>query len=494
MVLQLLVESGVLGLLGGMAGIVLAFAAVSLVRAHMPDTIPRVQEIDVDARVLAVSITVSVVLAAVFGVLPALVTTRVNLSNVMRASSRNVSSRGSARVALVVGQIALAVVLLAGSSLLLRSFLRLNGVDSGFEPDHLLTFHLSISYPNDPRSGKYLAEATRVPYFTQVLRRLNEVPGVEGAAFMSAVPFSAVEFPSGALSGEGLSVQDLADLPRAELQAVSAELFKVMRIPVISGRVFDATEDLATNRPVAILGQALARRLWPGENAVGKRIKLGPPNSPAPWQTVVGVVGDIRTHTLEGSAVPQVYVPYTTFAPLTIGVLMRTAMDPLALRDAMPKAIQSVEQQQPIYDIRSMEERMGLSLGQRESAAYAAGTFALLAMILATVGLYGLVAFMVVQRKSELGVRMALGAAPSAIVRLVLAQGTRIAASGVAVGLVAASLIAHGMDTMVFGIGVYDPISFILAPTVLLLTALLATWIVATRAVREDPIRALRLD
>jgi putative ABC transport system permease protein len=484
-------ESVVLGAGGGVVGVAAAWFVAGLTRANLPASLPHAAAVAVDTRVLVASLAASVGLMVVFGALPAFLSQSGDLASVLRASARASGIRGGTRERLVIGEIALAVMLLTATGLLLRSYSRLLGVRTGFDASGLLTLQLRVAYPNDPTLGRYVPTAPRAQYFARILARLRESPGVVGAAIVGNMPFGGAPIPISPFSAEGQSPPDPTDLPRAQLDAASPDLFRVMRVPMLAGREF-SIGDTTGSAGVVIVNETLARQMWPRGSAINKQIKLGPPAAPTPWVTVVGVVRDTHTQSLEGPVLPQLYFPYQQVPPFTIGFIVRTKGNPRLVREALAAQIRAIDPNQPVFDVHTMPERLAADVAQRRAAVFATGLFALLALTLAGIGVYGTAAFMVVQRTPELGVRIALGASPARAVGLVLGHGVRLALAGATIGIVGSVIGVRWLASMLYGIGPYDPVALLAFPLVIFGVAVLATWVPARRAAAIDPVIAMR--
>ncbi len=500
LVRQLLTESAVIGIAGGALGLLMAIGMVGLVRANLPDTMPRATDVHVNAGVVAIGIAVTTLLTALFGVLPALTSTRISLASSLRASAAAaVGSASRARTWLVVGEIALAVLLLSGAGLFMRSFWALQRVDPGFRTDHLLTLQLAIPYPNHPERGKYVTPSARIPYYTEVLRKIAELPNVEGVALAGLVPFTPPVFQGGqgvTFSAEGATIADPADLPRAQFRVVGPGYFKLLGIPLHDGRDFTTADDSAaavTAGLAILINESLAHKAWPTGGAVGKRLAIGPPGRQR-FFNVVGVVADSRSLTLDQVDGPILYSTYTQNPPFQIGVMVRTRGDAAAMQTPITRVVQAIEPDQPVFGVATMEDLLGSDVSQRRYAALAVAIFAALALTLSGIGVYGLIAFMVSQRTRELGLRMALGSTPGAALKLVFGHGFRLTLIGAALGLAAAIVGATWVKSMVFGVSLHDPVAFVAAPLVLLIIAAVACWAPARRAAAIDPIVALRME
>jgi putative ABC transport system permease protein len=370
-----------------------------------------------------------------------------------------------------------------------RSLWRLQQVEPGFATRDLLTMQLEISYPNDPSRGKYLPQAPRGAYFTEILRRVREVPGVTDVALASWLPLEG-EVTESSYTAEGADARTEADAKRVQVIVVSGGYFRVMGIPLRRGRDLTPQDD-AEAPPVAVVSETFARQAWPGRDALGKRFKPGPSDSPSPWRTVVGIVPDVRAHRLEDDPVAQVYWSYLADTPTAIRLATRTRSDPAALAEAIRAAVQTIDRDQPVFAVRTMEQIIGAQLAPRRLATLSLGVFAALAAVLAAIGLYGLLSYTVTQRRREIAVRMALGASPGRIVASVCGDGLRLAVAGTAIGLIAAVSLGRVVASLVFGIRPGDLATLLAATCAMLMIALTACLVPARRAAAVDPYAAL---
>lgn len=483
---ELLTESVLLALAGGLGGVGLAAWAVGgLVRA-VPGGLPAFGAVDVDWPVLAFSAAVIVATALLFGLAPAVLASRTELGDALRLRSPDSAAgrRGvDLRSGLVVAELALCMVLLASAGLLLKSVARMRSVDPGFEPGHLLTFQFRLP------PARYPVADQRAAFFAAAVARVRAVPGVRAAALVSATPFTG-NWATTPYLVEGQPAPAPGQAPAAGWNAVSDGYVATMGIPVLAGRDFDARDRRGT-LPVAIVSRELARRSWPGAAAaaIGQRIQeVGD----TVWRTVVGVVGDTKQRTLGEDPEPRMYVPVLQ-APINFSnVVARTAGDPLALTPAVRSAIWSVDPEQPVWSVSSMDQLLARSTWQARFTTLLTGGFAALALLLAAIGVYGLMAYTVVQRTREVGIRLAVGASPRQAVALVLTRGVRMTAAATILGVVGAAAATRLLRTQLFGVTPGDPATFAAATVVLVLVGLAACWIPARRAAKVDPVVALR--
>ena len=494
----LLIESLVLAVLGGLAGAMVTGWLLAVLLAIVPSGLPRLQEIRVDAQVVAFTAAMSVLTALVFGTLPALHTTRSDVNEALKEGSRGASdARGWLRSTLVVVEFALALVLLVGAALLVRSFVRVQRVELGFNPANVLTAKLWLPQPNDPSQGRYSNRTTghpaRVATYEEILRRAAALPGVTAAAAADALPLdgsrSAVVF-----TAEGTEADDRSRVPTAQYSSATPRYFEVMGIRLLRGRPFGSQDD-ARGAPVAIISESIARLSWPGQDPVGRRLHLGGPQATnSPWLTVVGVVDDMRTRRVEEDPRPTIYRPLTQRSGLNLSLALKTSGDPQLLGSALAAEVRAVDPDLPTFGAKTMQEMVATATASRRFSTQLLGAFAVLALVLAAIGIYGVMAFMVGQRTREIGIRIALGARPGSVVRLVLRQALLLAAGGVVAGAAGALLATQLLSSLLFQVRATDPFTYTLIAALLALTAAIAAWRPARRAAAVDPITALRAD
>jgi putative ABC transport system permease protein len=487
---ELLLESVILGLLGGAFGLLLAIWSVDALRALPPGTIPRIEEIGLDLRVLGFALGLSLLTSVLFGLLPVWRLTVRNHREGLTEGSRGVAGGTGihrARSALVLAEVALAFVLLAGAALLLRSFERLQRVDPGFSTDGVLTARVTL-----PRA-KYPEEADWLAFGERLLAGAGELPGVSDAALVSdaplgdSPPFWSFEI-RGAEARAGGSVQDVA------VFTTSPGYFEALRIPLVAGRFYTAS-DRAGGDPVAVISQSMARRYWPGRSALGGSITLGDPADPETrWLTVAGIAGDVRHERLSDEAYPQLYLPFSQAPTRSVVLTIRAQGDPSTLVPAIRRQLAEIDSDLPLADVATLAERKAVSLARPRVNAAVLGSFALAALILAAVGIYGVVAYGVIQRTRELGIRMALGAGRGTLLRMVIRQGMMPVLAGLGLGLAAALAGGRVLRSLLFGVGAGDPATFVAATLFLVAVALAAMYVPARRAARSDPMAALRND
>jgi predicted permease len=493
----LLTESLLLSALGGAAGAIVMGWLLSLLLAIVPGTLPRVQEIHVDARVVAFTAAISLLTALVFGALPALHASRADVGDALKEGSRGASGgRGWLRSTLVVVEFALALVLLVGAALLIRSFVRVQQVELGFDPANVLTARLWLPQPNNPDEGRYSSRATghqaRLATYEEILRRAAALPGVTAAGAADALPLdgsrSAVVF-----TAEGTEGDDRSRVPTVQYSSATPRYFDVMGIRLLRGRTFGSQDD-GRAAPVVVVTGSIARLSWPGQDPVGKRLHLGGPQAKNPWMTVVGVVDDMRTRRIEEEPRPTIYRPLAQRSGLNLSIVLKTSADPKRLGPALAAQVRAVDPDLPTFGARTMQDVVATATASRRFSTQLLAAFAVLALVLAAVGIYGVMAFVVGQRTREIGIRIALGAHPGSVVRLVLRQALVLAACGVAAGAVTALLATRVLAGLLFEVRPSDPLTYALIAALLGGTAAVAAWRPARRAASVDPITALRAE
>jgi putative ABC transport system permease protein len=468
---------------------------VGAARALAPASLPRRDEIALDWRVLLFALVATAVAGLLVGALPAITGARAQLSEVMksggRASTGGVASRRS-RGALIGLELALSVVLLAGAGLVARSFWSLQQVQLGFEADHVALAELTVSLPNDRTRGKYVDAGARARFFDEILQKLATIPGVEKAGASRTVPLRDASFEIPVLV-DGRPPLAPTDLPRASVRSVSADYFAAIRMPLVRGRGFTSA-DRAGAPPVAVISETMASRLFGKTDPIGQRIKRGPVDSPAPWMTVVGVLRDARLTSIDAPPTSELYVPMLQSPPVTMAVALRTRQDPSALGPAIVKAVHGIDPDQPVYHLQTMNDVVRASAGQRRFAAVLFVVFAVFSLGLAAVGVYGLVAQSVAQRRRELGLRMAIGASPGSVLAMVVRQSLKLAAAGIVVGLALALALTRFLEGQLYEVSARDPLVFGVIGPVLLGVVAIASWLPARAASRTDPVTVLLPD
>jgi len=488
---QLLTESVLLALAGGLLGLALAAWGVAMLAQFGPASLPRLAEINIDWRVMAFTLTVSLATGIVFGLAPALLTVRTDLNSVLKTSGRgNTGSRTRAlwRNALVTSEIASCVVLLTGAGLLIRSFLQLESVNPGFRPDHVLT--MQIALPETRYSGQKVAL-----FYHQLVDRLHALAGVQYAGIARNLPLSGADASLNFVV-ENRPVESAAEQSRAKYRAASADYFAALGIPLVRGRFFDRTDGERTPG-VVIINNTMARRFWPNEDPIGKRMKAGFDGSQ--WCTVVGIVGDVKHTGLDAATNAEMYYHYLQipselmgFVEGTMTLVLRTQSEPNSMVAAARGEVQKLDPDLAVFNVKTMQDLVGGSLAGARFRTLLLGVFAGIALILAATGLYGVIAYAVTQRTNELGVRMALGAQKSDVLKMVVGEGAQLAAIGIGVGLVVAFPLMRIISRLLFGVNASDPLTFAATSSLILLVALTASYLPALKAIKVDPLVALR--
>ena len=479
---QLFTETVVLSLIGGLAGVWLAVLAVDLLVKGFPGGMPNDVPVSVNLPVLSFSLGVTLLAALVSGLAPAWYGLRASLAEGLKSrGSGSVLGRLDPRSALIVGELGLCVVLLVGGGLLIRSLMRMQEVHPGFEPQRLLTFQFRLP------SVKYQEPEQMAAFFGQAVERVRQVPGVTSAGLVSATPMSGNWGSTGYVIA-GQSAPPPGQEPVAQFSLVSDRYFQTMEIPLLAGREFDHRDRIAST-PVVIVNQELARRAWPGESPVGKLIKDA---DDSVWLTVAGVVGNIRQGSLGEETMPQLYRPVLQRPMLFSNIVARTAGDPLAALPAVQKAIWAVDRDQPMWAPYSMEQLLDRSMSRLRFTMLLLSVFALVALVLAAVGVYGVISFIVTQRTREVGIRIAVGATPSQAVAPILHHGVRLILAATLLGGLAALAGTRFLRDQLFALSPADPPTYTAVALGLGLVAFLACWLPARRATRLDPMLSLR--
>jgi putative ABC transport system permease protein len=481
---QLLAESLVLGVAGGIVGLLLSSWLVVLLVKVVPQGLPRADTIGLDATVMVVTMAASLATGMLFGILPALQASRTKASQVIKQAGERGSTRARGRAALVVAEVALTLVLLAGAGLLGNSFLRLQQVDSGFKTDHVTIADLMIPQSRYPKG----ADQTRV--YRRLLEGLGERPELQAVSVGFPGPFHASN-AGGSFFIEGLASSP-AEKPYAHIATVSGGYFAAMGIPLLSGRTF-MDRDVASAPPVAIVSASMAQRYWPGADPIGKRLRFDDTSSD-PWFTVVGQVGDTRQLGLAENAPALLYLPYEQFALPFTSVAVRSSLPQGTIASLLKSQLAAIDPELPFGDINSLQSEVDGNVAEPRFRAILIGVFALLALVLAAVGVYGLISYTVTQRTREIGIRVALGAAPRQVLVPVLREGIVLALVGIGIGLLGAFAAAKALSAFLFGVGASDPLTFGGVALLLFVVALAASYIPSRRALRVDPVIALRVE
>ena len=488
LVQQGLTEGIVLALIGGLLGIVLASWGLNLLRGILPADIPRLHTVQIDWNVMAYALALSVVTGFLFGAVPAWFASRAKPSDPLKEGSRDTGSRGRAGRALLVTEVGLATLLLIGACLLTRSISELTKVDPGFRSDHLLTMRLELPDSRYPREK-------RTAFFGDLQDRLSALPGVQSVAVGLSFPMMDYNWRSIFIVADK-PVPLRKNLPSSVFNPVGVGYFKTMGIPLQRGRDFEGS-DTSESKAVIVVNEALANRIWPGEDPLGKRLKQGWPESEGegfPWREVVGVVGNTKQTGLDAETVMETYIPFQQLPLSFANIALRTGVDPITLTEPAKAAIKSLDPNLPVHDFESMENVISTTVAPRRFTMLLLGLFAVLALFLASIGLYGVIAYSVAGRTQEIGVRMAIGADRRDVFRLVVREGMVLAVAGSALGVGAALALSHLMSSFLYGVTPKDPLTFSVVPLVLLMVAFVACSVPAWNATRIEPVRALRYE
>jgi predicted permease len=491
LVRQLLTESVVLAGFGGAVGLLIAWWCLYVVRTINPGNIPRMEEIGIDGGVLAFTFAVSILTGIVFGVAPAFRTANVDLNTSLKAGGRSSQgaggfnpSRHHLRGLLVVAELGLSLILLVGAGLLIRSFAHLSNVPPGFNPRNVISMRLAVSGP------RYRQPAPAQPvrqFFDSVFERMTRLPGVKSVGGVTTVPLTST------VGWGGIQVEGYIPPPeqpelQVDMRVATADYFRTMEIPLRKGRFFSA-QDTPDTQKIVIVDEKMAQRFWPREDPIGKRVRTG---EKSPWMTVAGVVGSVKQYGLDSEGRMVLYFPHSQNPAGGLYVVARTASDPAAISAALIREIHAVDGDVPVYDLRTMDGRLHDSLARQRFSMTMLGAFAGFALILAAVGIYGVMSYLVTQGTHDIGVRIALGAPRSGILRMVVRQGMSLAGIGIVAGLVGAAILTRLMASLLFGVSATDAVTFSLVAVFLGLVALLASSVPAFRATHVDPLLALR--
>jgi putative ABC transport system permease protein len=487
---QLLTESLLLASLGGLLGLAFAVGWVRLLKGLIRAELPTWIAIDLDWRVLVFTLAVSLFTGLIAGLAPALQVSKPDLNELLKEGAKgSQGGRQGLRKALIVAEVALAMVLLIGAGLLVKSFLRLQQTDLGFNPGNLLTMRVALPWRkfNDQQGPERQKQ-----FFQQLLERLSGLPGVASAALTSNLPLAA-ERQEGKLTFtvEGQSADEQQRNPFVNDIRVSPNYFQAMGIPLVAGRTLTEFDAAATER-VGVISQRLAERLFPGQNPLGKRLKVGDLFSQSQWTTIVGVVRNVKHEEIAGDGGLDLYASYQQVGESNMYLLLRTNVPPLNLVDGATRAVWASDPEQSVFNVTTMETRIADTVWQRRLSGTLFLVFAALALALAAIGIYGVMSYAVSQRKREIGIRMALGAQPKDVLRMIVGQGARLIALGLGIGFVVALIGSRLIHSLLYGISSADPLVYVSVLAVLTAVALLACWLPARRATRVDPLQALR--
>ncbi len=486
---QLLTESVMLSLTGGALGLLFAFWGVGVLTSLSPGSIPRVSEIGVDSRVLVFTLGVALLTGIIFGLLPALQASNPNLNETLKEGGRSSvegTRGGRLRSVLAATEVALALVLLIGAGLMARSFLRLQDVNPGFDAQRVLTVGLFLP------STKYKEGPLVVAFYKELLSKVESLPGAISAGAIDTLPLDVGGNVLGFVIEGRPPQQPGDDTPDAEHRVVSEDYFRTMGIPLLRGRLFEGQD--GPNAPQAIvINETMAKRYFPGEDPLGKRINLGDPQE-NPWLTIVGIVRDTRHEALSAEPYSQMYAVHTQAPRRSLALVVRTSGDPMSLVSAIRSRIADMDRDLPLSNMRTMDQILSESILRPRFNMLLITIFAVVAMVLASVGIYGVISYSVSQRTHEIGVRIALGAQPRDIFKMVVGQGLKLAVTGVGAGLVAAFALTRVMVSLLYGVEATDPVTFAAIAAALTSIVIMASYIPARRATKVDPMISLRYE
>jgi putative ABC transport system permease protein len=487
---QLLTESLLLALLGSLLGLLVAWWGIGALVAISPHDLVNLQGVGINLTVLGWTLAVSLLTGVIFGIAPALEATRLNLNDTLKEGGKGSGGQsarsGRLRSALVVAEVALALVLLASAGLMMKSFSRLQKIDTGFETENVLTMVVSLP------AGKYTEDAQVVNFFRQATERVRALPGVRAAGMVNFLPLYGGLGSSTGFKIEGRPAPPPGEGPSTNVRAADRGYFGAMGIPLLRGRNFNEADD-AEARRVVIVSESLARKHFPGEDPLGKRIDVAMFEKPTPTE-IVGVVGDVRYDSLTNEAEPTVYFPHPELTYSFMTLVVRTAGDPAEMTPAVRGVLREIDPDQPVSDVRTMEQVMADTVGRARFNTLLFGLFAALALVLSAVGIFGVMNYSVTLRTREIGLRMALGAQPARVLRLVLRQGLVLTLVGIGLGLAGALALTRVMSSLLFGVEANDPATFAAIVLLLAFVSLVACYIPARRATRIDPLVALRYE
>ena len=485
---QFLTESVLLALFGAGLGLLLALGGIRVLRTFIPVTISQVETITIDGTVLIFTLLTALVTGIAFGLVPAIQGSHFNLNDTLKDGARDSASGSKGnriRGLLVIGEVAVSFVLLIGAGLLINSFLHLRNLDPGFRSDHLLTMKVNLS------EVKYPDRERRAAFFDEVMRRVHELPGVHSAAVAGNVPLT-YNGDSMSISVEGIPDPPPGQQPDVIYRAIGPGYFGTMGIPIVRGRDF-TDQDNGDSKDVVIISEKTAQQFWPGQDPIGKRLKPGLSTSSSPWREVIGIVKDVRQNDFVASPKRQMYFTYRQLKSIAANALVvRTNIEPMSLAVPVRNAIWSVDKDQTVADIDTMDHIVAEAVARQRFSMLLLGLFAALALLLASIGIYGVMSYSVAQRTREIGIRIALGARRADVLQMTVKQGLKLVGAGMLIGLAAAFLLTRVLASLLFGISATDPITFIGISVVLLAVAILASYVPALRATKIDPITALR--
>lgn len=484
MLRQLLTESVLLSILGGTAGVLLAVWALDLLRVIGAQTVPRLREVNLDLSVLAMTFGISVVTGILFGLVPALVSAKPELTEALKEGGRGSTAgvhRNRLRNTLIIAETVLALVLLVGAGLLVKSFVRLQNVSPGFNPHNVLTAEISLPVEKYPRGQPV------INFYAEALRRIQSIPGVQHAAFTVMLPLSGSNTDSSFMI-EGQDPRASGAYPDEEIRDVTPDYFRVLQTPLVKGRFF-TDADTADSAAVVIVNQAFAKKYFPDDEPLGKRISRD--DTDPKWATIVGVVADIKHRALDTQAQPEYYLPHTQGPDREMVLAVRSAQDASTLTTAIRDQLRSIDPDIPLSNVRTLDAVVADSVAPRRLSVVFLGAFSAIALLLASVGMYGVISFLVVQRTHEIGVRMALGAQRSDVLKMVIGHAAKLLLIGASIGLPVAFLSSSALRTLLYQVSQFDISIFLVVTGVLAGVGLLASYLPALRATRADPMMAL---
>lgn len=485
---QLLTESLALAGLGGLLGLVLTQWSIALLVALRPANLPRLESVSIDATVLAFAAGATLLTAVLFGLYPALRASRPELFQSLRVGGKTTTSHSQLRLrnALIVGEVALSLVLLIGTGLMLRSFLALQEVRPGFEARNVMAFDLTLPRP------KYDNARERSDFFRQVREAIAGLPGVESVGLTSQLPLTG----TGPLLPYAYDEETATnwESATADVRGVNPEYFESVGTRILSGRTFDYSDGTIGSSPVIIIDETLAQIAWPGENAVGRQLQIQPTGSDNPYAEVIGVIEHVRMHDLRRDVRAQIYFPITQFAPFEASLAVRSSVRPASISNMILDEIDRLDPDLPVSRLRPLEAYVSDGMAQSRFSLIIMALFAILALALTAVGIYGVIAYSVSQRTKEIGIRMALGEGPNRIRNLVVANGLKLILASVGLGLVTAVLLSRLLSDFLYRVSPRDPLTFAAIAVILVAVAAMASYVPAMRATRVDPLRALRVE
>ena len=484
---QLLTESVLLSVAGGIVGLVFAYWMLDVLRSLGPTNIPRLPAIRMDGRVLAFTSAISLLTAILFGLVPALRTSKLNLSEALKDGARNVAGGRHERLRklLVISELALSLVLLISAGLLIRSFMSVERVNPGFDPQNLLGMRLSVA------GTSYKGERSEI-FYRELLERVRRMPGVKSAGITDNLPLSG-GIGWGSISIEGYQPSTGQEMIQSDARIAGVGYFETMAIPLLNGRLFNE-HDTEDSQPVVVIDEKMARNYWTNASPIGGRIKFGDLDSKNPWMTIVGVVGSVKQYDLETESRVTMYFPAAQAGAGTMYLVTRTSVLPASVAGTITSEVRSMDPNIPIFDVKTMDQRLSESLARRRFAMVALGLFAGFALLLAMIGIYGVISYSVAQRTNEIGIRVALGASRFDVLRLVLSAGFRLALIGIGVGLLLSFAVTRFISSLLFGVRATDIVTFGAISVLLIVVSLLACYLPARRATKVDPLVALRYE